>query len=154
MSSQPIIGYDSARPETIPADAAAVFPYADGQFAWSHKRFPRARYRYITVAGNPHADIADYEPGAIWGSEALLAWAHTRLETYPASDLTVYVDRVNFPFVRAVMHEAGLTWHLFLSVGPDPILNTFDGMPVRACQRFGHGFDTDYVFEPEWLNLP
>lgn len=136
----------------IPDNPAAVFPYSDGRFAWSHKRFPNAAYRYITIHSDPNADIADYEPGAIWGTGPLLLWAQLRLRDH--DDLTVYTDRNNFPAVRHAMASEGLDWHLFLSVGTDPIVTEYEGMKVRACQEFGHGFDIDHVFEPEWLNRP
>jgi hypothetical protein len=145
-----VVGYDAIRPKNIPDNAEAVFPYADGQYAWLHDRFPSALYRYITVKGDVGVDIADFEPGCMWPVDRVAQWAHDRIDA--GKDVTVYTDRDNFPIVRDGL--AGINWHLFLSVGTDPILKSYRGMPVRACQRFGLGFDIDTVFEPEWLNKP
>jgi hypothetical protein len=148
----PLIGYDSSRPEMIPDNPAAIFPYADGKFAWSHKMFHNVPYRYITIHGDIHADIADYEQGAIFGREPLLAWARGRMSRYPDADLTIYTDRANFPAVFGIMSDT--PWHLFLSVGTDPIVTEYQGMHVRACQEFGIGYDIDHVFDDGWLNRP
>lgn len=149
----PVIGYDTTRPEMIPANAAAVFPYADGRYRWSHVRFPNALYRYITVYGEPEADIADFEEFAVYPAPALVTWAQRRL-ALGHTDITVYTDRANFPLVRAAMEAAEIDWHLFLTVGTDTVLTDYEGMAVRACQQFGTGADKDTVFEPGWLNRP
>lgn len=148
-----VIGYDSSRPEMIPEDAAAVFPYADGRYRWSHTRFPNALYRYITVLGAPEADIADFEPYAVYPAPALVSWAKRRL-ALGHEDITVYTDRDNFLVARAALEAVEIDWHLFLTVGTDPILTEYEGMAVRLCQQFGTGADKDTVFEPGWLNRP
>lgn len=148
-----MIAYDSSKPKLIPASAAAIFPYSDGRFRWSHKLFPRARYRYITISSaDPHADIADVEPGCIWPPLAVRPWALERRSQ--GLDATVYTDRDNFPAVRAAL--AGVDWHLFLATLDGTILSSYDGMAVRACQYTDRSdaYDESVVFDPQWLNWP
>lgn len=151
----PIIGYDSARPKFIPQDAKAIFPYADGPNAWSHTLFPQALYRYITVEGDPHADICDYEPGCVWPVERVMEWAYQRRQ-HGHGDLTVYTDRFNFTAVKDAMHKAGLTWHLFLATLDGTILQDWQGMHVRAVQYTTRTdmFDESEVYDEWWLNRP
>lgn len=148
-----IIGYDSASPQYIPVNAQAVFPYADG-YAWSHTRFPRALYRYITIKGDPDIDIADYEEGAIWGEPALRGWADARRKKFPHADLTVYTDKDNFPAVKRAM--AGLTWHLFLSTLDGTTPQSYGGMQCRAVQYTDRQdkYDMSVVHDVRWLNQP
>jgi len=148
-----VIAYDSASPQHIPVNAAAVFPYSDGSYAWSHARFPRARYRYITVRGDVNSDIADYEEGAVFGAAALRTWANDRLEKHGNhADLTVYCDKDNFPAVKAAM--AGFTWHLFLSTLDGTQPQSYDGMQCRAVQYTDRSdlYDMSVVWDESWLN--
>ena len=147
-----VTAYDSASPQYIPVNAAAIFPYADG-YAWSHLMFPRARYRYITIHGDPGADIADYEDGAIFSASALRTWANDRLEKIGNhADLTVYCDRSNFPAVRAAM--TGFTWHLWLSTLDGSQPQSYDGKQCRAVQYTDRSdkYDMSIVWDESWLN--
>ena len=149
-----LIAYDSAYPKGIPDGAAAIFPYGDGRFRWSHTEYPDASYRYITVNGDPHDDIADYEYGAVWGIPNLAAWARRRLALNGKHDLTVYTDRNNFSdVVRAMI---GMTWHLFLTTLDGTKPTEFNGKHCRAVQytdRTGM-YDESVVFDSDWLNPP
>jgi hypothetical protein len=149
-----IIAYDSASPRNIPAYASAIFPWADGRYAWSHRMFPRAGYRYITAGGDPEADIADFEPGCVWPGSALRKWAEDRKDWHPTSDLTVYVDRDNFTLAKDVL--TGFVWHLFLATQDGTAPPTYGDMACRAVQTTDHAdlYDVDHVFDEGWLNQP
>lgn len=148
------IAYDSARPRLIPAGAGAVFPYCDGHYSWSHLEFPHARYRYITVLGDPDADIADVEPGCMSVAGAV-TWALER-KARGHTDLTVYVDRDLFPSVRHAFAERRLSWHLFLTTLDGSKPASYDGMHVRAVQYTDRNgaFDESLVYDEGWLNPP
>lgn len=150
-----VFAYDSARPQLIPADPAAVFPYSDGRYRWSNSKFPRARYRYITALGDPDADIADFEPGCIWPFPRLKGWALERLARHGASaDLTVYTDRSNFPLAAGALR--GLNWHLFLATLDGTQPTSWAGKPVRSVQFTDRNglYDISRVFDEGWLNTP
>jgi len=149
-----ITAYDSATPSLIPSNPPAIFPYADGVYAWSHKRFTRAAYRYITVEGNPAADIIDVEPGCVWPPANAGTWAKDR-HRHHSEDLTVYCNRANLPAIRAVMDDLGFAWHLFLAAWQEPALTEYDGIKLRACQYFaGDDYDMSKVYDEGWLNKP
>jgi hypothetical protein len=147
-----LIAYDSARPKLIPATAEAIFPYWDGHFAWNHIMIPHARYRYITVQGDPGADIIDIEPGCVWPPAKAVAWCHDRRKA--ELDMTVYCNRVTVPKVRAAL--AGFSWHLFLSTLDGSKPSEFEGLPLRAVQYTDRNdaYDMSEVFQPNWLNQP
>ena len=146
--------YDSAYPSLIPPGAPAILPYADGRFAWHNSEFPRARYRYITVLGNPHVDICDYEPGCVWPASNARAWAIARHKIYP--DLTFYCDRANLPGLREELEPLGLEWHLILATldGSQPA--EYDGIQLRGVQytdRSG-AYDLSLIYDDNWLWQP
>ena len=155
-----VIAYDSIDPKFIPGLPMAIFPYAGGKHGWLHTYFPHALYRYITdtTPGEPAIDIADWEPGALWGKGNLTKWADERLAINPHHDLTVYTDEANYEL--AVNEMEGLTWHLFLAkwgnggAAAPPEL-AFDGRHVRAHQFQNRpGYDRSFVFDVDWLNKP
>jgi hypothetical protein len=147
-----LTAYDSARPKLIPATAKAVFPYIDGHFAWSHTLFPKALYRYITVQGDPTADIIDIEPGCVWPPEKAVPWAKTRRSQ--ELDLTVYCNRFAVPMVREAL--AGFHWHLFLSTLDGSKPTEYEGIALRAVQHTdrSNAYDLSVVYQPNWLNKP
>lgn len=149
-----LIAYDSARSRLIPPNPEAIFPYADGHFAWQHTEFPQARYRYITVQGHPAADIIDVEEGCVWPPYNARPWARERLAR-GHHDLTVYCDRSNVPAVREAM--ADFTWHLFLATLDGSRPQVYAGIPVRAVQFTDRSnlYDMTQVFDEDgWLNEP
>ena len=149
-----ITAYDASNWRNIPPDAQAIFPWADGRYAYSHARFPKARYRYLTALGDPGADIADFEPGCIWPGSKLRLWAEERKDQHPQDDLTVYTDRDNYPLALDAL--TGFTWHLFLATQDGSAPTTWEGRPVRAVQITDHDdlYDVDEVFDVDWLNRP
>lgn len=147
-----MIAYDSARPSLIPAGAQAIFPYADGHYSWSHKQFPKALYRYITVQGHPGIDIIDCEPGCVWPPSNVRPWAEARHRA--GNDVTVYCDRDTVPMVRGAL--TGLVWHLFLSTLDGSQPTEFDGIRLRAVQYTdrNNAYDESIVYDEPWLNRP
>jgi hypothetical protein len=147
-----LTAYDSARPRLIPVQAEAIFPYWDGHFAWKHTEFPHAAYRYITVQGDPGADIIDIEPGCVWPPEKAVPWAVDR--RHAEQDMTVYCNRATVPLVRAAL--AGFNWHLFLSTLDGSKPTEFEGIAVRAVQYSDRqdAYDLSAVYQPAWLNQP
>ena len=148
-----ILAYDSARPSLIPDNPPAILPYADGHFAWSHRLFPNARYRYITVTGNPDIDIADYELGCIFGRDNLRDWAERRLGR-GHHDLTVYSDRNNVAEVILAMQ--GLEWHLILATLDGTRPTQYDGINLRGVQFTdrNNAYDVSAIYDEGWLIEP
>jgi hypothetical protein len=148
----PLTAYDSVNPELIPSAAQAVFPYADGDFAWSNARFPKAKYRYITVTGEPAVDICDVEPGCVWPPQRARAWAQARHDAN--KDITVYCNRANFQAVKIAL--SGFTWGLFLATLDGSTPTIYENMPLRAVQyttREGL-YDESLVYDEAWLLTP
>jgi hypothetical protein len=147
-----LTAYDSATPADIPENAEAIFPYADGQYAWDHTLRPKARYRYVTVTGDPRFDICDYEPGAVYGEHRLMDWAESRHKA--GLDLTVYCDRDNYPAVADALK--GYRWHLWLATLDGSQPKRYRGKPLRAVQYAMHGdrFDKSLVYDEGWLINP
>jgi hypothetical protein len=147
-----MIAYDSASPQHIPENPEAILCYADGRYAWDHTRFPQARWRTITVTGNPKSDICDFEPGCVSDSETLLRWAEARDKA--GLDITVYCDRIGYPLVAAALKD--YTWELWLSTldGTRPV--RYLGKPLRAVQYTDRSnlYDESLVYDETWLLRP
>lgn len=81
--THPYYVYDSANPESIPADAYGVAGYIDGPYTWTYAdwhRFYRAKM-FITIdilGGNVHADAEDVEDYGV-PLRDLRRWARARL---------------------------------------------------------------------------
>jgi hypothetical protein len=146
-----ITAYDSASPQEIPKDAEAVFPYADGMYAWSHTQFPHAYWRYITVEANPDVDICDYEAGAVFKPKTLSRWASERRKR--GLDVTVYCDRDNYPAVAKAL--AGTPWHLFLATLDGTKPRSYKGKPCRAVQYTdrANAYDVSIVYDTAWMKV-
>jgi hypothetical protein len=130
-----MLGYDSTRPQLIPATADAIFPYADGAYAWTKAdldRFPRSRRRFITVTGDVTAAmICDVEhgdvPADLTGPEVLQAKAITARTFITGRaalrrDAVIYCSRDTLTAVQA--HCAGLEYRVGLA--------TLDGSKPRC----------------------
>jgi len=144
-----IQAFDSARPQLIPGYAPAVLPYADGRYAWDNNRFPKAKWRYITVLGNPAVDILDFEPGCVFSIATLQSWAHHRAEN--KEDITVYTYRSAYPIVADALKK--FDWHLWLATLDGTILTEFEGKPLRGCQYSDRSglYDISKIYDENWL---
>lgn len=143
----PLTGYDSADPSKIPADAPVIFPYLDGRYAWQQSRFPKAKFRYITVLGDARAAILDWEPGCVYNPDTLLKWVETRHGR--GEGCTVYCNRSDFPRVREILD--GKSYGVFLSTLDGTRLSSYEGVALRACQyATEHGYDISDVWAEEW----
>jgi hypothetical protein len=149
-----VIAYDSANWRNIPSDVGAVLPYADGRFAFTHKAFPHARYRYISVLGQwEHASIFDIEPGCIW-PPANAREAVTQRQAH-FGDATVYCFRSAVPAVKAALR--GLKYKAILSTLDGTILRNYQGWELSGCQfRGGMSalFDETMIFDRNFLRNP
>lgn len=144
-----IYAYDSITPADIPANAEAIFPYADDLGAWSHTLFPHAYWRTITRIGDPACDIIDYEPGCVYNTGTLHNWANERRSK--SLDVTVYCDRSNYPEVAEALK--GIEWYLWLSTldGSKPV--RYMGKPLRAVQYTDRSnlYDESVVYDEAWI---
>lgn len=150
------LAYDATNPGNIPATAAGILPYADGQFRWSVPevaRFPKARRRYITVLGNAAvASIADVEkfdltPGAARG------FVIGRRCLFPGTRPTIYCSRDTLPAVQESCH--GLEFDVWLATldGTVPASITGAGRLVGVQYEGGEDspFDVTKVLVSDWL---
>jgi hypothetical protein len=148
--------YDSAHPEHIPAAAAAILPYADGRYRWPLEqvaRFPDARRRYITVAGNAAiASVADVEAGDLAPGEAP-AFIRARRILFPRTRPTIYCNRSTLPLVQEAC--AGLDYNVWLATldGDKPTAITGGGRLVAVQFEGGPdaGYDVSVVYDEHWL---
>lgn len=141
--------FDSARWQLIPGYAQAIFPYADGRYAWSNSHFPKAQWRYITVLGNPAVDIIDFEPGCVFNVSTLQNWAHARSQNH--QDITVYTYRAAYETVANALKK--YDWHLWLATLDGTQLTEYEGKLLRACQYTDRGglYDISNVYDSHWL---
>lgn len=152
----PLIGYDSTRPELIPADALVVFPYGDGDYRWTHEqlaRFPNARRRSITVLGDPACGIADVETGDMRPGDVPGYLRDRKAEG--GSPGCVYCDRSTVEPVQAIVAKAGILpseWFIFISTLDGTLITPeqhLGGGVLVACQNEG-GPDADYDKSRVW----
>ena len=119
------IGYDSTVPGDVPGNAAAIFPYKDGIYAWSVgaiARFPSARKGYITVNGEVGVQIIDCEPGCVWPVSKAAALAHETLVSGVRP--TLYANASTWPSLDAALHAVGIG----RTVNADGWLADYDGV--------------------------
>ena len=149
------LAYDSANPLGIPSTAKAVMPYGDGRFAWSHERFPNARYRYYTVTGDArYGSIVDFEPGLVHDRDSLINFVDARNHLH--GDAAVYCDRFDFENYVAGYLE-GRSYDLVIATLDGTKLQSFRGKTVKACQFYndpGQRFDLLEVWDLTWLHAP
>lgn len=98
--------YDSTQPSLIPADAAYIAIYANGDYAASRetvqRQFPKARIFSIDVLGtDPGAGIADVENGNMSPGD-VPGWVDRRLTAHPNGVLCrVYCNKSTWPAVKS-----------------------------------------------------
>lgn len=160
MTPQTLLGYDSIEPGLIPADAAVIFPYADGPHAWTAEdlaRFPRARRRSITIEGDPACNIADIENGDMRPADAPRFLEGWREEHPLAGPGTIYCNRDTLIEVQAVLGAAKISeWNLWLATldGSRPRTVTGGGRLV-AVQYDDHiGYDLSVIWDRSWPRRP
>jgi hypothetical protein len=150
--------YDSTRPGLIPATAAAVLPYADGDFAWSLDslaRFPLARRRFITVFGNAQiASIFDIETGDGTPPQAP-GFIRERRMRFPSTPPTIYCNRSTLPLVQ--QRCAGLHYYVWLATLDGTIPESISGggeLVAVQYENVGGRYDVSRVLNDRWLHPP
>jgi hypothetical protein len=158
-----MLGYDSTRPQLIPATADAIFPYADGAYAWSKAdldRFPGSRRRFITVTGDAHAAmICDVEhgdvPADLTEAEVMQAKALTA-RTFVARrrgldrDAVIYCNRDTLTAVQAAC--AGLEYRVGLATLDGSKPRCYSGAAQVGVQYLDTGhYDVWELFDTSWL---
>lgn len=153
-----LIGYDSVNPQDIPADAAVIFPYADGEFRWTAKdlrRFPHAARRFITIEANAHlANIFDVERGAGTVEQAR-PFVQERTRLFPNTIPTIYCNRSTADLVIPALD--GLAWRLFLATLDGSKPTSYSGKHCGAVQfKGGAGalYDESVIFDTSWPRKP
>jgi hypothetical protein len=113
------LGYDSTTPKEIPYAAQFVFPYFNGDYAWTgaeRAAFPHSGAAWIDVIGNAPdmcsvLQIDGVDQAAI---NVMLAkarnWIEARNKYGPG---TIYVNRANLPAVQRNL--AGLNYWFWLA---------------------------------------
>jgi hypothetical protein len=149
-----VTAYDSAAWQNIPHNTGAVLPYADGRFAFSHKAFPHARYRYFSVTGEwQHASMFDIEPGCIWPPSAARSLVQQRDAHF--HDAVVYCFRSAVGAVQQAMH--GLNYKAIVSTLDGTILKNYQGWELSGCQFWGGAtapYDKTIIFDRNFLHAP
>jgi hypothetical protein len=149
-----LLGFDSVHPESIPADAQVIFPYADGDFKWSQHEidaFPHAKRRFITVLGDPdHADIIDVERFDATPSMCP-SFIHARKNLYN-SVATIYCNRDTLPRIQEYCR--GLTYNVWLATLDDSIPTVIHGGGHLVAVQFRndpvHDYDETLVLDVTW----
>jgi hypothetical protein len=150
-----MFAYDSANPSNIPANAEAVFYYADGRYAWSPHRFPGAKARGITVLGNPAvASIIDMEPGCVWppDSGVLRNFVATRMETH--GDACVYTFRSAVVECMSALNGLKPGARLWLTTLDGTAPEEYEGFTCAAVQNYGGmtaPYDESVIYDVDWM---
>jgi hypothetical protein len=121
------IGYDSTVPGDVPGNAAAIFPYKDGQYAWSAAaiaRFPHARKGEITISGIVGVQIIDCEPNCVWPPSRAAQIAHETLSEGVRP--TLYANASTWPSLDVALRAVGIG----RTVNCDGWLADYDGDAV------------------------
>jgi len=103
--------YDSVNVAGIPASAAMVAGYVDGNYAnipALRARFPHATVVEIAIAHTTRAQVLDVETGDATPAGAVLWCTQTMADT-PNTELTVYCNSSTWPAVRAAFAAAGVS---------------------------------------------
>ena len=111
MSNPSLHFYDASEPRNVPTGVHAAI-YINGLYTWP--LLERARMGWIisiSVLRDPawarHARVIDVETGAARPEDVVPFIVRRKLEGY--DDATAYVNRSNWPTVRALVENAGLT---------------------------------------------
>lgn len=110
MSAQAIHFYDAATPGNVPSGVHAAV-YVNGEFAWPPgQKLRMGRIFSVSVLPDPEfarqARCIDVETGAAT-PEDVVPFARRRWEL-GFNDATAYVNRSNWPAVRALVDAAGV----------------------------------------------
>lgn len=100
--------YDSVNGPNIPANAAIVGGYDDGNYAWPPEwwnLFPNAQHVHITVLGDPSSQVFDYETGNAEG--AMPNWATGKLAS--GQRPTVYCNSSTWQQAIDALSGVGVT---------------------------------------------
>lgn len=152
-------GYDSTNPYNIPEDAAAVFGYIDGLYAWSTaqwNRFPNAVKKTIAVFASNNADILDVEKGDATALE-VPAWVVRQRNR--GVEPTIYCSRIGspgegWPDVRDALAAAGVPEpHYWIADYTDPpVSHMVPGSAATQWTDFRDIYDITEA-DPAWLGL-
>lgn len=146
---------DSTTPADMPRWAEIQCFYVDGRFAATQQEIdswhgPKV---LINVTGDPGhgGDMLDVETGDA-SPGAIPAWFDAQLAK-GTRNLGVYSNRDNFAACTAALGTRRAARWLATLAGP--ILHTFDGIPIDACQCFGESltgahYDLSIVFNDSW----
>lgn len=146
---------DSTNPADLPRWAEIQAFYIDGRYAATAQQIaswhgPKV---LINVTGIPEhgGDMLDVETGDATPA-AIPAWYDFQLAK-GTRNLGVYSNRDNFAeCTNALGTRRAARW---LATLAGPILHTFDGLPIDACQAFGESitgghYDLSVVFNDAW----
>lgn len=146
---------DSTNPAAIPEWVHIKAFYIDGKYAATPQQIaswhgPKV---LINVSGIPEhgGDMIDVENGDATPA-AIPAWFDFQLAR-GARNLGVYSDRNQFAeCTNAIGTRRAARW---LATLDGPIVHTFDGIPIDACQAFGAAltggaYDLSVVFNEAW----
>lgn len=149
------IAVDSTTPADMPRWADMQWFYVDGLYRATPQQIaawhgPKA---LITVTGDPSSDsdMIDVENGDAT-PDAIPGWYDAR-HALGVRNLAVYCNRDQFAACTAALGNRQAARVLATLGGP--ILHTFDGIPIDACQAFGEAltgghYDATFVFNEAW----